>query len=263
MSLTELIASLMSGPAGTARVVVPDSWLQGRTLFGGANLALAAAVARALDPVGDGFGPLRCAQIAFLAPAAGELELSAEILRQGRAVSFVGVDARAGGRLAARSILTFGQSRESPLTHPSLSAPQVPAPGDCPELTPTPGVSPVFLEHLELRMAGGSALLSGGDPHLLMWTRHRGADGLSPEAAVLAIADVLPPALLALTDRFRPASSITWTVDLAADLPRTSDWFLLESLSEQAAGGYSSQEMRCFDADGTLVAAGRQSVAVF
>jgi hypothetical protein len=230
MSLSELMDALRPSPGeeSTCTIEVPAAWQQGRTLFGGASLALAGATARALEPVVGALGPLRCAQVAFLAPATGVLELHARVLRAGRAVTFVGVDTTAQGALAARSILTFGHPREGALSHGSLSAPEVPDPDSCPEVPRVEGAAPPFLDQLDLRQAGGSDLLDPGAPEFLMWTRHRDAGALRAESALLAAADVLPPAVLALAEGFRPASSITWTLDLVAELPPPEGWFLLE-----------------------------------
>ncbi len=261
MSLSELLSGLAPDRTGGLSVEIPPDWLQGRTAFGGLNTALAARAARTVT--GDE-NPLRAVQIAFLAPAAaGLVRYVPTVLRQGRSVTFVGVDAFSGDALCARATLTYGQPRDTGVTHSRLTPPELPPPADCPEISLVPGVTPAFLVHLELRFGSGSAPLSGSEPEFAWWVRHRDAADLDPESAVLAVADVLPPAVVVSRSEFRPASSVTWTIDLAEPLPPADGWYRLSTTSDHAADGYSLQAMGCFAADGTLAALSRQTVAIF
>ena len=61
---------------------IAESWLQGRTLFGG---VLAAAAFRSLD-VGE--RPLHSMQGVFMAPGATGLRIEPEILRAGKSMTF-------------------------------------------------------------------------------------------------------------------------------------------------------------------------------
>ncbi len=261
MEFGELLHSLSSDPAGGWRTEVPPDWTQGRTLYGGANAALAAQSARRLD---EDLGPLRALQIAFIAPAAGELTYLPSVLRRGRSVSFVGVDCHAGSGLAARAVLTYGASRASDLASSRVSPPPVPEPEACPELSLERAPSaPAFFQHMDLRFAAGSALMSGADPSFSLWVRHRDASGLDAESGAVGIADALPPAVLASATVFRPASSVTWSVDFVAPLPDPGGWYLLSTSSDHVADGYSLVALSCFDAERRLVAVGRQTQAVF
>jgi acyl-CoA thioesterase len=259
VSLSELLSGLTPDRTGGLSVAIPPDWLQGRTAFGGLNAALAGRAARTVIGAES---PLRAVQIAFLAPAAGIVRYVPTVLRQGRSVTFVGVDAFAGADLCARAILTYGQPRDTEVTHSRLVPQVLPAPADCDEIPLVPGVTPAFLVHLELRFGAGSAPLSLGEPEFAWWVRHRDAVGLDPESAVLAVADVLPPAVMVSRTEFRPASSVTWTIDLAEPLPAADGWYLLSTASDHAADGYSLQAMRCFG-DGALAALSRQTVAIF
>jgi acyl-CoA thioesterase len=82
--------------------------------------------------------------------------------------------------------------------------------------------------------------------------------------ALLALADMPPPALMAMFTELAPISSMTWMVNVLCDEPRTRDgWWLLQSRAENASQGYSSQDMLVWNRDGELVIAGRQNVAIF
>jgi acyl-CoA thioesterase len=186
------------------------------------------------------------------------------VLRRGRSVSFVGVDCTAASGLAARAILTYGAARDSDLAGSALNAPEVPEPDACPELALERDLSaPAFFAHMDVRSAAGSALLSGGEASFSMWVRHKDGGGLDPESGAVGVADVLPPAVLASATAFRPASSVTWSVDFVAPLPDPAGWYLLSSTSDHVADGYSLVALSCFDAERRLVAVGRQTQAVF
>ena len=262
MRLGEVLAGLEQGRSDEGLAfVVPDEWRQGRTLYGGLNAALCVQAAQlALAPDGD----LRSLQIAFIAPVTGRVAYRPTVLRRGRSVTFVGVDCVGDEGVASRAILTFGASRESSVHGAAEPMPPVAAPADCPPLPVVPGL-PAFLGEMEVRFAAGSLPFSAGEPAFAMWVRHREASGVAPATALVAVADTLPPAALAQVDLSapHPASSITWTIELAPPAPGPDVWYLLQTRGEQTADGYSLQVMRCFAPDGRLAAAGRQTVAIF
>jgi acyl-CoA thioesterase len=260
VNLVDVLGSLEADPAGGFSTEVEASWNQGRTMYGGLNAALSARAARLGE---SDLGPLRSLQIAFIAPPIGRVRYLPSVLRRGRSVTFIGVDCVSDAELCARTILTYGRARESDMVHSRLSAPEVAPPEACPVVAFDPGTAPVFLAHMDRRFAAGSPPLSGGEPEFAMWARHRDAEGLDAESAVLAIADVLEPAVVATRPEFRPASSVSWAIDLAGVLPPADDWYLLHTTSDHAADGYSGQTMGCFRSDGRLAAAGRQTVATF
>lgn len=81
---------------------------------------------------------------------------------------------------------------------------------------------------------------------------------------LLALADMLPPAMLATLPNMVPLSSITWQVNfLVTEVPEGDDWRLLLSTAESASGGYSSQNMLMWDRRGVPLLASRQSIAIF
>lgn len=238
----------------------PESWQQGRTLFGGMTVALCfEAVARSHGPL----PPLRSAQINFVAPSANPLSVTSELLRQGKSVTLI--ESRLWSRedLAATCLFTFGAARASALSGRNLPPPALIAPEDCPAFVDSP-IMPAFLSHFELRALSGAAPFSGStETDLFVWVRHkdRQANGLLP---LLAIADVLPPAAFMHYPGPAPGSSISWMFNLLEPEPDTRDgWWLLHCGMENMRDGYSSQKMHIWSADGTPVLAGRQCVAIF
>ncbi|MBB5518947.1 acyl-CoA thioesterase [Amphiplicatus metriothermophilus] len=258
-SFTRLMASLRAD-GGRFAVDVPEDWRQGRTTYGG--LAAALCLEGALRAMPD-LAPLRSAQIVFIGPADGMLAVEASVLRAGRSVTFVEADLSADKGLAARAIFAFGAARESMFDRAFLPAPSIKPPEDCEPYIPE-GMGPPFAAHFETRLAAGGRPGTGSSgSDLFLWVRHRDRAATSL-SALLALADMPPPAVMPMFPRFAPISSMTWGVNfLATDSSTEDGWFLLATKAENAADGYSSQDMFVWARDGCPLVASRQSVAIF
>jgi acyl-CoA thioesterase len=252
----------MADDGGDLLVEAPESWSQGRTLYGGITAALCHEAARLVTEAPP---PLRSAQIAFIGPAGGTLKLQPKLLRQGRSTRMFEVDCIAGDAIAARAIFAFGAARETRVVHDRLSMPAVPAPDDSPNfIRPRDPPPRGFIANFDLRLAAGANTYTpGADPDLLVWVRHRDAAGVDPTTALLALADCLPPAAMVAFPERGLISTMTWTVDFARAPASGEGWHLLRSSSQQSGDGYSLQDMALWDSSGTFVAAGRQVIAIF
>ena len=69
MSLPQILAAATTGDK-TLTAVIPDTWMQDRTAYGGLSAAIALEAAIRSQ---DDLPPLRSAQIAFVGPLAGEV----------------------------------------------------------------------------------------------------------------------------------------------------------------------------------------------
>ena len=265
--ISHLLSSLQPNERGHA-AFVPSDWLQGRTTFGGLTAAL--SIASAHQMVAD-LPPLHSAQFAFTGPVEGNVQFIPEVVRKGRSSAYVGVDAFADGKHAARSFLLFSAGRPSNHRQIPQGMPAVPPPASCPDFFGSEG-APQFAAHFDARLARGSALLAGAsDPSYYVWVRHRDDAGQDVPAMsrLIALADALPPPVLALASVLAPVSTMTWSVDvvLPEDGPEDAldgrGWHLLGSEADAIADGYSSQAMHVWRPDGTRVLAGRQVVAAF
>ena len=258
-SFTDLLASLASAPDGLA-VEITDDWAQGRTTFGGLTAALcleATLRAHAALP------PLRSAQVAFIGPAGGPVTMTSRVLRAGRSVTFVEADLSAEKGLATRALFVFGETRASKFDRRFIADQTPPPPQDCPPYLGD-GFGPSFAQHFEQRLVRGGRPVTGSSEHdHFIWIRHRDRKA-SGVPALLALADMPPPALMPMFDSFAPISSMTWIVNMLDAAPETDDgWWLLETRAENARQGYSSQDMLVWNSRGEAVIAGRQQVAIF
>jgi len=201
--------------------------------------------------------------VSFIGPARGVVEARAKILRQGKSVTFVEADIVAEKGLATRCVFAFGAGRASIFAQSFTPMPDLPAPEMCAPFIPE-GFGPSFARHFETGLAKGARPMSGSPAHdHFIWVRHKDpkADNI---VALLALADMPPPAMMPMFKEFAPVSSMTWQVNFLTERPTTRDgWWLLESRAENAMEGYSSQDMLVWNRDGELVIAGRQSVAIF
>ncbi|HWA31108.1 MAG TPA: thioesterase family protein [Rhizomicrobium sp.] len=259
-AFTELLSSFEKD-GDNFRVSLTDDWAQGRTAYGG--LSAAFCVETALRTISD-LPPLRSAQFALIGPASGALKLKADVLRRGKSTAFVNVDLMGEAGLAARAILSFGVARNSALAYADLPMPPVKSIGDSPSFFgDRPTIS--FLQQFESRMAGGARPFSPkDDPEYLIWFRHRDARAREGIVPLIALADAPPPASMVIFPQPAPISTMTWSMDVLTDDPQTRDgWWLIQSRTETAWQGYSTQSMMVWNADGEPVIAHRQNVAIF
>lgn len=241
-------------------LVIPEDWMQGRTTYGGLSAAICYETALRRFP---DLPPLRSAMVSFIGPAGGAVEGRAAMLREGKSVRFVEADVRGEKGLATRTAFAFGVARSSAFDAIYAPTPDAPAPDDCPVYMGA-GVGPHFSRHFDTRLVRGGRPMSGSDEHdHFIWVRHND-DSARDLTALLALADMPPPAVMPMFTEFAPISSMTWMINVLTDAPQTEDgWWLLQSRAENASNGYSSQDMLIWNARGELVVAGRQSVAIF
>ncbi len=256
MTVGELLASATRAP-GQLSVEIPDTWLQGRTAYGGLTTALAYEAARS---VADDLPPLRSAQIAFVAPVRGAVEARATLLRRGRSTAFVETKLYDGADVVFSALFIFSAARESTIMLDAPPAPMLPAPDDAAE-RPTGKIPMSFLQQFDFRMAVEPRR---GVPELLQWVRLRDRTGLESMTELLLIGDALPPGAMPLMSAYAPVSSINWHVNILTPQPTTDDgWWLLRATAQNAGGGLTSQAMSMWNKAGEAVVAGMQCMAIF
>lgn len=254
-ALATLLATAQSIDSGFA-VDIPTGWLQGRTAYGGLSSALALHAAKLCEP---DLPPLRSALIAFVGPLSGRVTVTAEKLRRGRNAAFIETTIRSEAGLGYRATFVFMRDVPSTIAHDQLKpSPHGPPLADTPLFTGEPDFFTGNFNFHDLKSG-----VSGAE--WLRWGRLIDRDGLDPETALIAVADGLPPAAFALLrDNRVPMSSLTWIVNVLVPRPTTTDgWWLLHTRTDRAIGGYSSQHMTVWNAEGQPVIDAMQGVAVF
>jgi acyl-CoA thioesterase len=260
MKLSELISASVRDAQGL-RVSVGEDWLQGRSVFGGLQAAIAVAAMRA--HVAPDL-PLRTLQMTFIAPVAmGEVRATAQLLRSGK--NTVHVQARledADGGLLALVIGVFGSGRASRVQREAVLAPA--SEDSATPLPYMPGITPSFMQHFKVTLREG-ALPFSNKPVL----RNRFEVGLRDEGTtsewhLLALADFVPPVALSWLDGVSPGSSLTWMLDLLDDYAgQPLQGWRVDAEMVAARDGYTSQSTRIVAPDGRVIALSRQAMVVF
>jgi hypothetical protein len=294
-SFDDAAALTRQGP-GRWSAHAPADWLQGRTTFGGLIAAYATAAAQELmsqaaepaepaqpaqpdqpdqpDQPAESAQParsIRSLDVAFVAPlGAGPIQVEAQVLSAGTAVSQLTVDLRAAdGTLGSRVHIVTGAARASRIVVPS-PAPDLRVATDDPETAGVQfpyldGVTPVFTQHLAIRWCGEWFPFTGSGPEgavIRSWVQHRtAATGLG---AVVALMDACPPTVLPLASGPAPASTVRWSCQLVAHVPDDAArrWFWCEAETVHSSDGYAVEQSRLF-LDGVLVGWSEQLVTVY
>lgn len=259
---SHLTAALQAAQAQECfHITLPADWLQGRTTYGGLSAALSlAAVQRSHADL----PPLRSAQLTFVGPASGQLELAPSLLRRGKSTVLLACDMQGDSGLAVRSTFCFGTGRASAHDHPAPALPPLPGPEACPDYYAWPGLAN-FMHHFEGRLAGGARPgTPGAAPAMSVWLRHRDAGDESSLVRLLALADALPPAALVMSSGPTPISTMTWSIEMLEVRPFSSTgWWLVQAEAETSREGYSVQNTVIWSADGQPVLLARQCLTIF
>ncbi|MFZ3324162.1 MAG: thioesterase family protein [Usitatibacter sp.] len=254
------LMSRVQAAAGEASVHVPDDWVQGRTLFGGLQGAIALHAMRTLVPG----AALRSLQTTFVGPVPGGLvRATARVLRSGKNATHV--EARIVDADATLAVMVgiFGLARDSSVT----VVPRQPdvTPGKVIEMRYVPGAAPAFTQHFKARWLVGGVPFSGATEHDNVIELGMHDSGPATEYHVVAMADFIPPIALSFLRERAAAASLNWMLELLVDdvsaLP-LKGWRLDAHLTA-AAAGYTHQSLELWGPGGLLVALGRQTMVVF
>ncbi|MFM5930765.1 MAG: thioesterase family protein [Novosphingobium sp.] len=260
MSFAGLIAAAATRDDGFS-LDVPDTWLQGRTGYGGFSAALALVAAKQVG--GDGLPPLRSAAVSFVGPVFGAIEASARVLRRGKNATWIGAELTCGGACVLTATFVFMGPVDSAVHLDTFCVPDRLIPADEARVFEVHKHMPVFLSNnFDVRFSLPKSDAKRSE--LCWWVRLKDRAGIDPMVEVLLIADALPPGVLPLLPPSTPVSSMTWQANLLTAVPQTRDgWWLLRSAADYAERGCASQHMTVWNAQGEPVISGMQSVAVF
>ena len=256
MNLASLLGQFHSGNT-THRIQIPPSWHQGRTAYGGLSSVLAYHAAKSADA---DLPPLQSAQIAFVGPLSGEVDVTATVLRRGKNTAFVKSEISGADGVGLSCTFIFMNRRHSHLDYKSLNRPDFPP---IPDAQSSRSGSPEFftghMQYPEKRLELGMAT-----SRLASWHRFTEHKGLDHIAELICIGDALPPSAMGLMTEKGMVSSMNWQINMLTNAPETKDgWWYLESETHHAGNGASSQYMTAWNSDGQPMLTGMQSVAIF
>ncbi len=237
--------------------MLPQSWTQGRTAFGGVSTALAYHTASHIE---NELPPLRSAQIAFTGPLYGTLKAQTKMLRRGRNTAFVQSDLYGEKGLGLHCSFIFAAARATRVTASDMDPPDFPPiPGDGQVHS---GPPQYFTSNMEF--VGKRIDTSTKTNRLTRWMRLKERGGLDPVTEILLMGDSLPPSIMGMLDKNAMVSSMNWQVNIIADEIATENgWWMIDSRTHHADHGASSQYMSVWNSKRELIATGMQSVAYY
>ncbi|MGZ5039462.1 MAG: acyl-CoA thioesterase [Usitatibacter sp.] len=254
-----LMSRVEVGP-GEARVEVPADWLQGRTLFGGLQAAIALKAMRSLVPE----APLRSLQVTFVGPVpGGEVRASARLIRSGKSTTHVEACIGDRDQPLATMVGVFGLARPSVV---NVRPPQPAVAAKSPiEMRYVEGAVPSFTQHFKARWLEGGPPFSGATDHDNVIEVGMHDAGPASEYHVVAMADFIPPVALSFLTERAAAASLNWMLELLTHDVRALplDGWRIDARLDAAAEGYTSQSLALWGPGGVPVALGRQTMAVF
>ncbi|HXG29807.1 MAG TPA: thioesterase family protein, partial [Nevskiales bacterium] len=183
LPFSALMRSAQLAP-GSCTLDVGEDWLQGRSVFGGLQVAVAVRAMRTLVPE----LPLRTLQVLFAAPVpGGPVQAQARVLRSGKSTTHVESRILDGEQTLALVVAVFGAARESVVS----LAPQQPTVPDTHAIPfrHVPGVTPAFTQHFESRWLRGTLPFTNTSVREIVVETAMRDSGTASEGHVIAIAD--------------------------------------------------------------------------
>ena len=239
---------------------VSEDWLQGRSVFGGLQVAL---TIKAMEHELTNLMPLRTIQASFLAPvSAGSLSIQVKPIRQGNNTRHMEARIVDGEETLCLIIGIFGNPRESVV---SVTPEAPPLPDKKPFPFPyIPNMTPAFTQHFTVNWRQGFLPFSGREQNTIQVDIKLETNGNADASYIAALADFMPPVALSYLKQPAPASSLTWMLEFFCEQPEATDqpWRIAAQM-DAAAHGYTSQSMLIIGPSGKPVALSRQSMVVF
>ena len=249
----------------TATLSVPDTWAQGRTLYGGISTSLIYTAMRQL--VGDD-KQLRTLNTSFVGPIEPNVpfEISISLLREGKNTAQLYGQIIQNQQTCVASLGGFGHSRPSKVSILRETTHSMNVPKKASFVPMLPKITPSYMRHIDLaKDLGGWPFTGSKSTDVHGWMRLKQAPDKFSDAHLVALIDVWPPTVLQTLRWPAPASSMSWNLEFI--YPHHgfagSDWFAYQATTRHAADGYTHSEANIWDAQGSLIAISRQCVAVF
>ena len=189
-------------------------------------------------------------------------------MRTGRSATWGQAQIEQTGRLGTTLTACFGDNRESHITLDPPQFPQAKSVEDSFKLPFMPGITPDLTQNFDIRWAIGTPPMGGAkEPEIGAWVKFNDATGFG-EPHLIALLDVLPPAVSPLFKKLGPLSSLTWQIELLDDLSKadaqdSDGWWFIHAYAHAAAAGYSQQQAVLYTPAGRAIGMSRQVIAIF
>jgi len=246
-------------------LVIPESWSQGRTVYGGLSAALAYQAAENLIEDDRALRALHCN---FIGPLnVGEpVTVTAEVLRTGKNVTQLLAKVSQKGQIGVMLQICFGVSRESKLHKQAVDEHAMPLPKKARYIPQIPKIVPNFIQHFDLSLEKGNfGLGKSKDAVLHGWSRLSKAPEKMRMAYLIALMDAWPPTMFQMLRLPAPASTMSWDLEFinpALNI-EPGQWLASHTQARHIKDGYGHEEANFWNERGELIAISRQVVTIF
>ena len=246
-------------------VVVPDSWAQGRTVYGGLSAGLLC------DAVSQGVEPerrLRYLKVGFLRPLEAEkpFRIEMEEVSAGRTVVVRSAQIIQDGAARVTAQANFVTRLDSQIEIDTFRAPTL-EPWDAEGAMSLRGPGfPAFTRFIDFRATTEGLPFQGGEvPELGGWMRFDTAPDTITKSHLVCLIDAWPPAPVSYYDRMVPLSTINWGIHFAEppDDIRGDDFLGYLARVNFFSDGYGSTAADIWAPDGRLLAKSYQTFVIY
>lgn len=259
MHIDEILNSIHSGE----NVLIPESWAQGRTTFGGLTAAiLCQATSLNVDPSRR----LRNFEVGFVRPleALKPYEISVETLANGKTVTIKSARIIQEGKVRATARADYVLPLESDVKIDTFTAPNLKQPEA--SIALEGDHLPNFFNYFDGHVATAGIPFSGEEvPELGGWVKFKEAPQAISDAHLVCMIDAWPPTASPHYIGFKPLSTISWSIHFANSASRLSpeDYLGYHAKVNFGEQGISSSNAEIWGADGQLLATSVQTNIIY
>jgi len=267
MHLDDLLLALAK--TGQQGLCIPDTWAQGRTVYGGLTAALVLRdMQQKMSRQNDDHRPVRYLNVSFVGPLKVNVPIHFEstVLRSGRSATQVMTTVLQAGQTCVVAQGCFAIERDSAIHLTDRCGHEMTPPKKANFIPQIPRVVPRFLRHFEINLqAGRLPFMRGTKSHLHGWMRFKKPPAVLHEEHVIAAIDAWPSTVLQQLKKPAAASTMNWNLAFTqtAQLPTQNDWMAYQATTAHAASGYVIGDAHIWNSQGQLMALSRQTVGVF
>ncbi len=246
-------------------VVVPPSWAQGRTVYGGLSAGLLCdAVSQGVDPDRR----LRYLKVGFLRPLQTEKPFRVEMeeVSAGRTVVVRSAQVIQDGTACVTAQANFVTRLDSEVEIETFRPPTVkPLNAEGVMRMGGPGF-PAFTRYIDFHVTTEGLPFQGAEvPEMGGWMRFETAPDTITKSHLVCLIDAWPPTPVSYYDRMVPLSTINWGIHFAEPLDgiRGDDFLGYLARTNFFKDGYGSSAADIWAPDGRLLAKSYQTFVMY
>jgi acyl-CoA thioesterase len=243
--------------------VIPENWVQGRTIYGGLSAAIMLQAAQqGVDPERK----LRAVDVNFTRPFEAQMpyEIHTETLGEGKTVCVRNVRIIQQGKVRGNLRADFCRPLENPVVIDKFQVPNIRPQAKC---LPMQGpLLPTFFCHMEAYLASKAPPFAGSDvAEMHGWMRYKEAPKHSSAPLLVGLIDAWPPTASTHYTRPVPMSTISWHMHFTLDADNfgPQDFLGYHSVADFDEAGISSSTAWIWRPDGRLLAKSVQTNIIY